>query len=173
MEKRSCCMPSRKPGKFPNGKAAGTSGGLCQLSTVSGCPLGGRDGFPCGDPLRRWSLWISCNRRNRIDGENRFGDVFPNVRQRRCRGEPQARPSRPPVFLSALFKGGGPLRLRNGGGLAALWAAFPFRSICTEQMVSFGFSVKPSWEIHRSSQFMDGPVSHCTLINFISYYSFA
>ena len=29
-------MPSRKPGKFPNGKAAGTSGGLCQLSTVSG-----------------------------------------------------------------------------------------------------------------------------------------
>ncbi len=34
-------MPSRepearKPEKFPNGKAAGTSGGLCQLSTVSG-----------------------------------------------------------------------------------------------------------------------------------------
>ena len=29
-------MPSRKPGKFPNGKAAGTYGGHCQLSTVSG-----------------------------------------------------------------------------------------------------------------------------------------
>ena len=57
-------MPSRKPGKFPNGKAAGTSGGLCQLSTVSCqrpidakcrafafewiCPLGGRDGLSSG-----------------------------------------------------------------------------------------------------------------------------
>ena len=32
---------------------------------------------------------------------------------------------------------GGPLRLRNGDGLAAPWAAFPFRSICHWQMVSF------------------------------------
>ena len=42
-----------------------------------------------------------------------------------------------PLNVSALFKGGGPLRLRNGGGLAAPWAAFPFRSICPWQMVSF------------------------------------
>ena len=39
--------------------------------------------------------------------------------------------------ISALFKGGGPLRLRNGGGLAAL-AAFLFKSICLRQMVSSG-----------------------------------
>ncbi len=38
---------------------------------------------------------------------------------------------------SPVDKGGGPLRLRNGGGLAAP-AAFPFRNICLRQMVSFG-----------------------------------
>ena len=38
----------------------------------------------------------------------------------------------PACFLSALYKGGGPLRLRNGGGLAAR-AAFPFKTICLRQ----------------------------------------
>ena len=38
----------------------------------------------------------------------------------------QAAMGRRPEHISALFKGGGPLRLRNGGGLAAL-AAFPFK----------------------------------------------
>ena len=46
--------------------------------------------------------------------------------------------AKPTYLLSALCKGGGPLRLRNGGGLAAPWAAFPFKSICLRQKVSFG-----------------------------------
>ena len=42
-----------------------------------------------------------------------------------------------PKRISALFKGGGPLRLRNGGGLAAS-AAFLFSGICHWHMVTIG-----------------------------------
>ena len=70
-----------------------------------------------------------------------------------------------PAFLSALFKGGGPLRLRNGGGLAAsgcvsvqnhlppangllrlLTAPYPFTSRSSSRMFSCWFSSVTSSE---------------------------
>ncbi len=42
------------------------------------------------------------------------------------------------AIYPSLCKGGGPLRLRNGGGLAALGAAFSINSLCLGQMVSIG-----------------------------------
>ena len=59
----------------------------------------GRDGLPCGEPLPRWNQ--RCNKKSEKRGCQKSVPVtvVSNIRPQGCRGAPQARPSRPAVFI--------------------------------------------------------------------------
>ena len=99
---------------------------------------GGRDGLPFGEPIPRWDQRDTKNPRNEIVEDSVSGTVVSNLRPQRRRGEPKARPSRPPVFIRSQEPA------RAGSFRRLVTSDCWLMTICPRQMVSIVVGRKSS-----------------------------